>query len=80
MLKNSRHPAMGLNAPRVHDDGNLVSELHFGRAEPAAVFENEYPLGDQTQIARTRRLRNQVTELQSYIHRLEAELSAQYTS
>jgi CO/xanthine dehydrogenase Mo-binding subunit len=41
--------AMEPDAPRVHDDGNLVNELHFGRGDLAAaferadfVFENEY--------------------------------------
>jgi CO/xanthine dehydrogenase Mo-binding subunit len=48
--------AMEPGAPRVHDDGNLVSELHFGRGDLAAAFEradfafefeNEYRTGRQ---------------------------------
>jgi CO/xanthine dehydrogenase Mo-binding subunit len=46
--------AMETHAPRVHDDGNLVYELHFERGDLTAafgradfVFENEYHTGRQ---------------------------------
>jgi CO/xanthine dehydrogenase Mo-binding subunit len=46
--------AMEPDSARVHEDGNLVSELHFGRGDLAAafggddfVFENEYQAGRQ---------------------------------
>jgi CO/xanthine dehydrogenase Mo-binding subunit len=46
--------AMEPDSARVHGDGNLVSELHFGRGDLAAafgsadfVFENEYQTGRQ---------------------------------
>jgi CO/xanthine dehydrogenase Mo-binding subunit len=46
--------AMGPDAPRVHEGGNLVSQLHFGRGDLATAFdraalvcENEYRTGRQ---------------------------------
>ncbi len=46
--------ALRPDAPRVHEDGNLVSELHFSRGDIAAAFaaadficENEYHTGRQ---------------------------------
>ncbi|MEE8392003.1 MAG: xanthine dehydrogenase family protein molybdopterin-binding subunit [Anaerolineae bacterium] len=48
------HAAMQPDSPRLHDDGNLVTELHFDRGDLATafesadlVFENEYHTGRQ---------------------------------
>jgi CO/xanthine dehydrogenase Mo-binding subunit len=49
--------AMEPDSARVHEDGNLVSELHFARGDLAAalgsadfVFENEYQTGRQAHV------------------------------